>query len=351
MTGSMTSMQRTLDTMEFKEPDRVPLFLLFTMQGARELGLSIRDYFSKPEYIAEGQMRLLKKFQGDCVNPFTYAASEIVAWGGDVIFRDDGPPNAGKPIIMTNADIDTIEVPSVEDSPSLLSGLRTIELLKKRVATDVPIMGSVISPFSLPVLQMGFEAYIELMYGEPDLFWKLMKKNEQFCVAWANAQLEAGATAIGCADPLASPDMTPTDLYRKTGFIVAQRTIAQIRGGVATHLASARTLSRIDDLAKTGTIGVGVSAFDDIGEVKRAINGRMVLIGNLNGIEMRRWTPEMAEANVKETIAKAGRGGGFILSDNHGEIPWQVPDSVLFAISAAVKQWGRYPLDWVPDEG
>ena len=351
MTGSMTSMQRTLETMGFKEPDRVPLFLLFTMQGARELGLSIRDYFSKPEYIAEGQMRLLKKFQGDCVNPFTYAASEIVAWGGDVIFRDDGPPNAGKPIIMTNADIETIEVPSVEDSPSLLSGLQTIELLKKRVGTDVPIMGSVISPFSLPVLQMGFEAYIELMYGEPDLFWKLMKKNEQFCVAWANAQLEAGATAIGYADPLASPDMTPTDLYRKTGFIVAQRTIARIRGGVATHLASARTLSRIDDLAKTGTIGVGVSTFDDIGEVKRAINGRMVLIGNLNGIEMRRWTPEMAEANVKETIAKAGRGGGFILSDNHGEIPWQVPDSVLFAISAAVKKWGRYPLDWVPDEG
>ncbi len=351
MTGTMTSMQRTLETMGFKEPDRVPLFLLFTMNGAKELGLSIRDYFSKPEYVAEGQMRLLKKYQGDCVNPFTYAASEIVAWGGEVIFRDDGPPNAGNPVIKTNSDIETIEVPSIEDSPSLLFSLYTIELLKKKVGNDVPIMGSVISPFSLPVLQMGFEAYIELLYGEPDLFWKLMKKNEQFCVAWANAQLAAGATAIGCADPIASPDMTPIDLYRKTGFIVAQRTIAQIKGGVATHLASARTLSRIDDLAKTGTVGVGVSAFDDIGEVKRAINGRMVLIGNLNGIEMRRWTPEIAEQKVKGAIARAGSGGGFILSDNHGEIPWQVPDSVLFAISAAVKKWGRYPLNWVTDEG
>ena len=349
MTGSMTSMQRTLATMGFKEPDRIPLFLLFTMHGAKELGLSIHDYFSKPEYIVEGQMRLLKKYEGDCLNPFTYAASEIIAWGGEVIFREDGPPNAGKPVIMTPTDIETLEVPSVEDSPSLLSGLRTIELLKKRVSTDVPIMGSVISPFSLPVMQMGFEAYIDLIYGEPDLFWKLMKKNEDFCVAWANAQLAAGATAIGCADPLASPDMTSTDLYRKTGFIVAQRTIARIKGGVATHLASARTLPRIDDLAKTGTVGVGVSTFDDIGEVKRAINGRMVLIGNLNGVEMRRWTPEIAELKVKEAIARAGRGGGFILSDNHGEIPWQVPDSVLFAISAAVKKWGQYPLDWVQD--
>ena len=62
---------------------------------------------------------------------------------------------------------------------------------------------------------------------------------------------------------------------------------------------------------------------------------------------MRRWTPQQAEAAVKRAIAKAGRGGGLILSDNHGEIPWQVPDEVLLAIRDAVDQWGQYPLDWV----
>ncbi|MGR8935731.1 MAG: methylcobamide--CoM methyltransferase MtbA, partial [Gammaproteobacteria bacterium] len=45
-------------------------------------------------------------------------------------------------------------------------------------------------------------------------------------------------------------------------------------------------------------------------------------------------------------IAKAGRGGGFILADNHGEIPWQVPEAILLAIGDAVERWGRYPLDW-----
>jgi len=59
---------------------------------------------------------------------------------------------------------------------------------------------------------------------------------------------------------------------------------------------------------------------------------------------MRRWTQEQAEAKVKEALAKAGPGGGFILSDNHGEIPWQVPDEVLLAISEAVHIWGQYPL-------
>jgi len=60
---------------------------------------------------------------------------------------------------------------------------------------------------------------------------------------------------------------------------------------------------------------------------------------------MRRWSPDRAEAEVKAAIAAAGRGGGFILSDNHGEIPWQVPENVLIAISEATRRWGRYPLE------
>jgi uroporphyrinogen decarboxylase len=62
---------------------------------------------------------------------------------------------------------------------------------------------------------------------------------------------------------------------------------------------------------------------------------------------MRRWTPQEAEQNVKSCIARGARGGGYVLSDNHGEIPFQVPDDVLMAISEAVHKWGNYPLNWI----
>lgn len=39
----MTSLQRVLTTLGHKEPDRVPLFLLLTMHGAKELGLGWLD--------------------------------------------------------------------------------------------------------------------------------------------------------------------------------------------------------------------------------------------------------------------------------------------------------------------
>ena len=346
-TISMNSMQRTLTALSQQEPDRVPLFLLTTMHGAKELGLSIEEYYSRAENVNEGQMRLLKKYRSDCLYPFFYASIEVEAWGGSTIYLPDGPPLCGAPVIKRSDDIDTLQAPSVMNSPCLARVLETIRHLKERVNDSVPIIGVAISPFSLPIMLMGFDRYIELIYEQPERFERLMQATVAFSVEWANAQLAAGATAICYFDPMSSTTNIPRELYFKTGQQVAKRALAQIKGPTATHLASGRCLPIISDIADTGTAVVGVSVLEDMAELKAAANKRVSLLGNLNGIEMRRWTPQQAEAAVKRAIAKAGRGGGLILSDNHGEIPWQVPDEVLLAIRDAVDQWGQYPLDWV----
>jgi uroporphyrinogen decarboxylase len=340
-------MQRTLTTLGHQEPDRVPLFLLTTLHGAKELALSIEDYFSKYENVIEGQTRLHHKYRSDCLYPFYYASIETEAWGWETIFLPDGPPLCGSPIIKKAQDIDHLAVPTVEQSAGLIKVLKTIKGLKDQVGDSVPIIGVAMSPFSLPVMQMGFHAYIELLYEQPQRFQRLMELNENFTVSWANAQLAAGATAICYFDPVSSPTNIPREVYLRTGHQVAKRVIGQIKGPTATHLASARALSILADLADTGTAVVGVSALEDLAELKQASKQRVSLLGNLNGIEMRRWTPEQAEFEVRRAIAKAGRGGGFILGDNHGEIPWQVPDEVLLAITDAVDKWGRYPLTWI----
>ncbi len=345
----MTSLQRVLTTLGQKEPDRVPFFLLLTMHGAKELGLSIKEYFSKPETVVEGQLRMRKKYRHDCIYNFFYAPVEVEAWGGEVIYYEDGPPNSGAPFIRKFDDIKKLAPPRVGDTLCLVKVLKAHEIMKAKVGDEVPIIGVVMSPFSLPVMQMGFDKYIQLMYERPELFEHLMKMNEEFCVEWANAQLNAGATAICYFDPVSSTTIIPREMYFKTGYEIAKRTISRIKGPTAIHMASGRCLPIIDDLAKTGTAMIGVSVLEDLCEIKAACKGRLTVFGNLNGIEMRRWTPEQTEAVVKTALAKAGPGGGFILADNHGEIPCQVPDHVLTAISEAVHRWGIYPLSWTKD--
>lgn len=347
MTAPLTSAQRVQLALSHREPDRVPFLLPTILQGARELGLSIQDYFSRADAVAEGQMRLREKYRHDGLFGFMYSSQEFEAFGGETHFSPDGPPNAGAPVIRSPEDIDRLVAPRIDDSPTLCRVLRVIELLRARVGDDAPVLGVTISPFSLPVMQMGFAAYLVLMHEDQARFERLMQVNEEFTVAWANAQLAAGASAISYADPVSSPTIVPRELYLQTGHPVACRTIARIHGACATSFASGRILSIVDDVARTGTVAIVASSLEDLAATKAVCRGRLAVMGNLNAIEMRRWTPAVAEVRVKEAIAKAGPGGGYVLTDNHGEIPWQVPNEILLAVSSAVHRWGRYPLDWV----
>ncbi|WP_340820633.1 uroporphyrinogen decarboxylase family protein [Methanolobus sp. WCC4] len=342
--GEMTSMERVLTTLGHEEPDRVPFFLLLTTQGADVFNVSIEEYFSKPEMVADAQIRMQKKYGHDCYYSFYYASIEIEAWGGRSIFYPDASPNCGRPIIRDIEDITSLEAPDVFESPRLQNVLKTTAILKEHSGEDIPIIGVVMSPFALPPMQMGLDHYFDLIYDEPEKFEELMKVNEEFCVQWANTQLEAGATAICYFDPVSSSTIIPPELYRKTGFKVAKRTISRIKGLTATHMASGRCLPIIDDIAETGTAVICTSVLEDLSEIKEVSKGKLSVLGNLNGIEMRHWSPQETEYKVKEAISKAAEGGGYILSDNHGEIPYTVPSRVITDISKSVNKWGKYPV-------
>lgn len=343
----MTSLERVLATLGYKEPDRVPLILNFSIYGAKEVNISIKEYLTNPAVVVETQLKMREKYSNDCVTSLYYSSIEHEAFGGTTIFRPDGPPNAGPPIIKSLKDIDQLITPSIEESKPLQKTLTSIAALKKEVGNHVPILGAVISPFSLPIMQMGFDKYLDLLFTNKPYFEKLININQEFCVNWANAQLNAGATAICYVDPVSSPSIITREMYKKTGWEIAKRTLPLIKSSSATHFASGRVFPVIDDLAETGTSMIAPSSSEDIGEVKLKAYPKMAVIGNLNGIEMCRWSVLEAEAAVKNIITKAGKGGGLIISDNHGEIPYQVSEKTLLAICRAVNEWGNYPLNWI----
>lgn len=338
----MNSMERFLAAVTHKQPDRAPLFLFLSIYGANELQLTVKEYFNKPENIVEAQLRMKKKFNNDCIDTFFYAPIEIEAMGGEVVFYDNAPPNSGEPLIKSFEQISSLNMPVVKQSPQLKKVLDATSMIKSEVSNTTPIIGVVMSPFSLPVMQLGFEKYLEMLYSRPDDFQKLMQINEDFCVEWANAQLEAGATAICYFDPLASPNIIEKETYLKTGNIIAKRTIARINGPTATHLASGITLPVIDDIVNTGTAVIGFSANDDLEQIKKASKNKICLLGNLNALDMINWDDTRIENEIKNIFEKAGEGGGLIIADNHGEIPFQTPENILFKISEAVEKFCKY---------
>lgn len=92
---------------------------------------------------------------------------------------------------------------------------------------------------------------------------------------------------------------------------------------------------------------LGFGLDDDVAVLKTRASHQIALLGNLDGIEMVNWSPEETRTTVKTLIRQAGVGGGLLLSDAHGEIPYQVPPAVLATIADTVAEWGQYPLKWI----
>ncbi len=349
MSAPWTPSSRVEAARAMREADRPPVFLLPTMHGARELGLSLRTYFAKAEHVVEGQVRLRARYGHDCYSSFFHAALELEAWGGTALYRDDGPPNAGEPLVHTDGQLAALQAPRVEGQAVLGKVLDTIRALVARARGEVPVLGVVLAPFSLPVLQLGFVRYLDLLLDaqqEPQgprarLLHHLLAVNEDFAVRWGQAQLAAGASALVYFDPLSSGTMTTAALGVELGLAIARRVLGQLPGPVGVHFASGRVASRLEAVLATGAQFVGVSAEDDLAAVKRACAGRATLVGNLNGVQMARWTPTQARVATRAALDAGAPGGGFVLADNHGEIPFQVSEEVLLAIMAEAEAWGR----------
>jgi len=159
----MKSIERVFTALQHEEADKVPIFLLLTVHGAKELNLSYTEYFmaKKGDFVAEAQIRLQEKYGYDALYPFFYAAKESEMFGGKALAKQNGPPESGRPIFRSIEDILSTELPSIEnDATKPIIEAQTILYDKK--GDELPILNAFsdaiffsrasITPASLPVI-------------------------------------------------------------------------------------------------------------------------------------------------------------------------------------------------------
>ncbi len=337
----MTSFERLSTVLRLGVPDRVPVVLVSSTHGARELGLSLPEYFSRPENVAEGQLRFTRRVGHDNVDAYYYAAREAEAFGGEVILREGGPPNMGAPILRSPSAVDALECPDPLQSPALQAMLKSTELLAERARGRWLVLGHAVGPCSLPILLMGEGAWLELLlFGDAARRRRLLRVTSQFCTAWANALLAAGCDAIALAEPMASPTMLTREQSARLVLPTVRRVVRAIRGPVILWTIGA--IQAVADLVPDlGVRAVSTDPGDDLQRVKQAVASRIAVLGGLNDLAMLTWSPAQAEGAARSALEVAAPGGGFILS-HQNEIPTPVGHELLIPVVEAARRWGRY---------
>ncbi|MHA2364276.1 MAG: uroporphyrinogen decarboxylase family protein [Candidatus Hodarchaeales archaeon] len=338
----MKPIDRVVTTIQNKEPDKVPLFLFFTVHGAKELDLSFPEYYNSGLNVAKGQLKLQEKFNHDCLNAFFYAAVEHKAFGGDVSFKKNGPPVSGKPVFNKVEDLLATELPTPEAEVFDLI-IKAQKQLFEEKGDEIPIINSIIAPFSLPIMLLGFEKWIDIIVFHPEIAKEVVKYLSGYSIPLANYLLENHATALGYFNPLASPQMVNIERdYKNISFDTCKNFFSSLKGLAVYGLAGARTEEVLKYLIEINVPGVMISSSDNLGKIKLEYGSKINLIGNLNNIEMIRWDKKQTEEEIKRCVEEGATGGGYILSDHHGDLPLLVKDETLYNIVEMRNLLGNY---------
>lgn len=340
----MTPKERFGCLMSGKLPDRVPVICNLFEQGAAELGMPLIEYYSRGEFVAEGQLKLAEKYGYDNLWAFHHTANDAEMLGSRyTAYSEEGPPNVGDLVLRSESDIYKLKVTEdILDTKAHREVAKTLKILKEVKGETYPVLGAVVGSYSMPPILIGMEKWMELLYFSSDKAARtLMEKCSGFCRIKTKALLDEGADMIVYMNPLASASFISVNKFRSD----ALEWIKRDSEGTGSNMVYFNGGGQINPmitplLEETDFPLIYINPLDDAAEAKSLIDGKRILVGTINDIKLISQNSEEIIDEV-DRIVKAGKpGGGFAFGTL--VMPMAIKEEKIKLMINRVKETGRY---------
>ncbi len=281
-----------------------------------------------PEIACEVTLQPVDKLNVDAAIIFADILLPLEGMGIKLEFAKNEGPVILNPV-RGEKDVAALRViEPAEDVPYLLEAIR---LVKRELEDRIPLIGFSAAPFTLASYIIeggGSKNYLHakrLMYGEPELWRRLMDSITSTLIAYVNAQIDAGADAIQIFDSWAGA-LSPQDyaLYVQPH---TRRLIEGISGRVPVINFSTGTSAYIDTISQCGGDVVGVDWRIRLDTAWERIGHGRAIQGNLDPTVL--FAPRTEIKRQVETILDmADRRAGHIFNLGHGIIVGTPVDNV-----------------------
>jgi uroporphyrinogen decarboxylase len=341
----ITGMERLLAAVSGNTSDRVPVFCNLIDQGAKELGMTLKEYYSNGEYVAEGQLRMREKYGYDNLWSLFYVGKEAELLGcGKIVFAENGPPNVGEMVIRNREDISRLRVPDdMEAHPAFREPLKCLRILRSEAGGKYPICAYVTASMTLPAILMGMEKWVELLLtGPADLRDGLLTKCSDFFRKEITAYRNAGADIFVYSNPFGSTDFLPMKLFEELSLPWMERDLKPGgTQGVVYYCGGARMNPVIDRVLERLEISAYyLSPMDDISLGKKIIAGRALCAGVINDIPLIDWPRDEIRREVRRMMDEGMPGGKFLFGTL--VMPYGIPETNIRAMLEAAYEFGSY---------
>src|SRR5882672_69522 len=295
VTPDMTKRERVMAAVRGAPVDRVPVSL-WLHNFATE---------NSADTLAAETLRLARRFDWDFLKPQSRAQCFAEMWGLRYTpSRERATPYAATHApLATAADLRRLE-PADPRSGALGEQLRALELIRKAVGSETPIIWTVFSPLMvLPFLLPGGRAQaIGLMRSDPTAVDHALEAMAVTLSAYARAAVEAGADGLFYATNMATRELSTVEECRRFERPYDQRILSAVDRPLFNllHVCGEGVLfDEFVDYPATAYSWASVASNPSLTEVHRR-TGRAV-VGGLPA------KPEIASLPPKEIEARGRR--------------------------------------------
>ncbi len=245
----------------------------------------------------------------------------------------------GSPTMMPDAkthpvkELRDIQIPeSILEKPSMQVPLRALERLRHKYGDHVAVIGKVMGPWTISYHLAGVQDFLLWGLTDPDKVCRMLDRLKEVSIAFANAQLQAGADAVVIADH-ATGDLVSPKTYRDFLLPVHREMNQRIGGPTILHLCG-NCADRLRLFVEAGFDAYHFEWQVDSKTAVQVINRDISLIGNIaNRGVLFGGTPEDVYNQARYSIA----AGVDILAPECA-VPLQTPIANLKAIVDAARE-------------
>lgn len=290
-----------------EEVDFLPRIPIFMQYAAEHIGSNYGAFASDHHVMVASNIGCARDFGFEQLSTISDPFRETQGFGGEVEYVRDGVPRCEHPPLAESRDLSQLAEPDPMHSTRMKDRVDAVAEYAQRWSGEYSILGWVEGPAAEAAdLRTPVNFLMDLLDDEA---WccELMDRCVEVAIAFARAQIEAGADSIGVGDAIAS-QISP-DMYDRLVAPREENIFRAIRdGGAHVRLHICGNITKI--LPRIAELSVDILDVDHMVSMtaaRDAVGEKMALAGNIDPVEVLQKTPQYIRDHVRRTYESVGR--------------------------------------------
>lgn len=318
--------------------DRAPNFDIVMGFGMRYLDQPLQGYFLDHRTLVEAHLTVAQDFDIDVVSVIADSYRECSDLGAEVAYPEDDLPHPLRPLFVDLQDFSSYRLPEPLIGARMGDAVEGCHLFREKVNGEIPVMGWVEGALAQANILVGDQRLLFSLYDQPAWVHDLLELCTEVEIAFARAQIQAGADIIGLGDAIAS--LVSPEMYREFALPYEQRIFQAVHelGAIGRLHICGNTTRILADMLASGTDIIDLDWMVDIRHAATMFGDRVALCGNFDPVAvMLQGTEEQVEAAVLYCLQHGGRR---YFSAAGCEIPEGTPHENLRAQATVLRDAG-----------